>query len=110
MAQIRDRLREIGGDAAVTADTLEELSPSSLVITLASIRRAREHATLAEALLTEYEVGSFLIGRPDMAEGIRAQLVDKDFSPVWSPAAIDEVPADLVEQALAHRASTPLWA
>ena len=31
---------------------------------------------------------------PDMAEGIRALLVDKDKDPTWSPARLEDVSAE----------------
>ncbi|WP_040167136.1 enoyl-CoA hydratase/isomerase family protein [Microbacterium gorillae] len=109
VAEIIARLREIGGAAAAAADTLEELSPSSLVVTLAAIRAARSNPDLSAVLEQEFHLGAFLGGRPDMPEGIRAQLVDKDRNPSWSPATIADVPADLGETALAFRGPRPLW-
>ena len=38
---------------------------------------------------------------PDFAEGIRAQLVDKDRSPSWQPATIAQVPDAMVEACFA---------
>lgn len=35
--------------------------------------------------------------RPDLREGIRARLIDKDQSPSWSFASVAEVPEDVVE-------------
>jgi enoyl-CoA hydratase len=32
-----------------------------------------------------------MINHPDYAEGIRAQLVDKDNNPVWQPGTIEEI-------------------
>jgi len=32
-----------------------------------------------------------LMHRPDLAEGIRAQVIDKDRNPHWSPAVISDV-------------------
>jgi len=103
------RLREIGGEAAATADLLDELSPTSLAVTLSSIRAAREANDLRAVLEQEFHLGAFLSARPDMAEGIRAQLVDKDRSPAWSPATIAELPDGLGEEALAFRAPTALF-
>ena len=47
--------------------------------------------------------------QPDLVEGIRAQLVDKDRSPRWNPAPGQELPADLLDQAYGFTPPTPLW-
>ena len=47
--------------------------------------------------------------QPDLVEGIRAQLVDKDRNPQWNPAAIDAVSAETVASAFAHTPPMPLW-
>lgn len=109
VAEIIARLDELEGDAAQAADTLRELSPSSLAITLTSIRAARYASGLRSVLEQEYNLAAFLMRRPDMAEGIRAQLVDKTRDPAWSPASIDEVETGLGERALQYRATPALW-
>jgi enoyl-CoA hydratase len=108
---IIERLRERPEPAAsVTADTLEQLSPTALTVTLAAVRRARELPDLRAALAQEYGlVMWFASTQPDLLEGIRAQLVDKDRSPRWAPASLDEVAPDLVAQAFGHRPAAPLW-
>ncbi len=42
--------------------------------------------------------------RPDLAEGIRALLVDKDKAPVWSFKSAGEVPEEVIE-----RHFEPVW-
>jgi enoyl-CoA hydratase len=108
---ITERLRERPEPAAsVTADTLEQLSPTALTVTLAAVRRSRELPDLRAALAQEYGlVMWFASTQPDLLEGIRAQLVDKDRSPRWAPASLDEVAPDLVAQAFGHRPAAPLW-
>jgi enoyl-CoA hydratase len=51
----------------------------------------------------------FASTQPDLLEGIRAQLVDKDRSPRWAPASLAEVDLDLVAQAFRHRPAAALW-
>lgn len=109
VADIMDRLRELGGDAAQTADVMTELSPSSLAVTLASVRAARELPSIREVLQQELHIGAFLGARPDMAEGIRAQVVDKDRNPAWSPATVADLPPTLGDEALAFRSPYVLW-
>jgi len=98
-------------EASATADTLDELSPTSLVVTLAAVRAARALPGLRAALAQEYGLVLWIAAtQPDLAEGIRAQLVDKDRSPRWQPAALADVDAGLADAALAHRPDPALWA
>ena len=53
------------------------------------MRRARELPGLRDALAQEYGlVMWFATTQPDLAEGIRAQVIDKDRSPRWQPATL----------------------
>ncbi|MDQ0770783.1 enoyl-CoA hydratase [Pseudarthrobacter defluvii] len=76
--------------AAAAADTIEAKSPTSVKVTLASLRRAAA-LTLDEALAQEYRTGLRFLQGPDFREGIRAQVVDKDRNPQWKPATLAEV-------------------
>lgn len=96
--------------AAATADLLAELSPTGLAVTLDAVRSARALPDLRAALAQEYGlVLWFATTQPDLPEGIRAQLVDKDRSPRWNPASLADLPADLGARALAFVPETPLW-
>ncbi|MEO5313907.1 enoyl-CoA hydratase/isomerase family protein [Pseudarthrobacter sp. CC12] len=77
-------------DATAAADTIEAKSPTSVKVTLASLRRAAK-LTLDEALAQEYRAGLRFLAGPDFREGIRAQVVDKDRNPQWKPATLAEV-------------------
>lgn len=109
--EIVERLRARPEPAAsATADVLEKLSPTSLAVTLAAIRSARELPGLRAALAQEYAlVLWFATTQPDLVEGIRAQLVDKDRNPRWQPATIAELAPDTAASALAYQPSVPLW-
>lgn len=97
-------------DAAATADLLGELSPTGLAVTLAAIRRARELPGLRAALAQEYGlVMWFATTQPDLPEGIRAQVIDKDRSPRWQPATLADLPAGVEASALSFRPDVPLW-
>ncbi|MGW5876217.1 enoyl-CoA hydratase/isomerase family protein [Nocardiopsis terrae] len=90
--EIVARLRAHGDpEAAKAAETIEGKSPTSVKTTLAALRRARGLATLEEVLEQEYRVSTAALAWPDLVEGIRAQVVDKDRRPRWSPAALAEV-------------------
>ncbi|MEE2523475.1 enoyl-CoA hydratase/isomerase family protein [Pseudarthrobacter sp. J75] len=95
--EIVHRLEAAGGEAAEAAATITAKSPTSVKVTLASIRRARE-LTLAQALQQEYRVGLKCLSGADFREGIRAQVVDKDRNPKWNPPSLHEVTAADVER------------
>ena len=97
-------------EATATADLLAELSPTGLAVTLEAVRRARDLPDLRAALAQEYGlVLWFATTQPDLTEGIRAQLVDKDRSPRWRPATIAELAPDAAAPAFTYEPTTPLW-
>ena len=71
------------------AATLRAKSPTTLAVTLRTLREPLP--TLDEALHREYRVSLRCVRGHDMAEGIRAQVIDKDRNPAWNPADIDAV-------------------
>ncbi|QNE73347.1 enoyl-CoA hydratase/isomerase family protein [Streptomyces finlayi] len=90
--EIIDRLNGSGVTAAKeTAETLLAKSPTALKVTLAAVRRARRLDSLEAALDQEYRVSSRAFTAPDLVEGVRAQIIDKDRDPRWHPAALADV-------------------
>ncbi|MFC9363191.1 enoyl-CoA hydratase/isomerase family protein, partial [Rhodococcus sp. NPDC057014] len=73
-------------------------SPTACAVTLTSLRRARVAGSLEEVLNEEFRVSVACLGSADLVEGIRAQVVDKDRNPRWSPATLDDVTDDVVAQ------------
>ncbi|CAN6890558.1 unnamed protein product [Brassica oleracea var. botrytis] len=72
---------------------LKRSSPTGLKITLRSIREGRKQ-TLSDCLKKEFRITINILRStisPDVYEGIRALTIDKDSSPKWSPATLDEV-------------------
>lgn len=97
-------------EAQATAETLSALTPTGLAVTLAAVRSARQLPDLRAALAQEYGlVMWFATSQPDLVEGIRAQLIDKDRSPAWHPATFADLPSDIGAQALAYRPDVALW-
>ncbi|MEU5420955.1 enoyl-CoA hydratase/isomerase family protein [Streptomyces sp. NPDC001407] len=90
--EILARLRDSGvPEAKEAAEAIGSKSPTALKVTLAALRRARRLATLDEVLDQEYRVSCASLSDPDLVEGIRAQVVDKDRRPRWHPATLAEV-------------------
>ncbi|MFC7449558.1 enoyl-CoA hydratase/isomerase family protein [Rhodococcus daqingensis] len=100
-------------DAAYSADTVEEIverlqaadvpeaakaaeqvlakSPVAQKVTLRSLRHARTLGSLEAVLDEEFRVSVAALASHDLVEGIRAQVVDKDRNPAWSPATLADV-------------------
>ncbi len=76
--------------AQAQAATLRKMSPTSCKLTLRALREGAR-ADIAEALRTEYRIVCAIKHGHDFFEGVRAQLVDKDRNPQWSPATLAEV-------------------
>ncbi|MFF8618433.1 enoyl-CoA hydratase/isomerase family protein [Streptomyces sp. NPDC015350] len=90
--EIVDRLRNSGVPAAEqAAGTILAKSPTALKVTLAALRRARGLGNLEAVLDQEYRTSCTAFTRPDLVEGVRAQIIDKDRSPRWNPATLADV-------------------
>ncbi|MBD8078745.1 enoyl-CoA hydratase/isomerase family protein [Cellulosimicrobium arenosum] len=114
VAEIVERLRteESDGDvdAGAEADALATLSPTATTVTLAAVRSARRLPDLRAALAQEYGLVSWFVDtQPDLVEGIRAQVVDKDRDPAWQPATLADVDESVADEALAYEPAEPLW-
>ncbi|HEX7661020.1 MAG TPA: enoyl-CoA hydratase/isomerase family protein [Pseudonocardiaceae bacterium] len=87
-----------GGDAAVAAaKEIETKSPTALKVALRALRRAAALPDLETVLAQEYRISRRAFASAEFAEGIRAQIVDKDRSPHWSPATLADVDDSLVD-------------
>lgn len=98
--EILDRLRASGVNAARdAASTIDAQSPSAVLTTFEAVTRAREFTSLEQALNQEFRAELHLAIAPDFAEGVRAQLIDKDRQPRWSPASMSEVDPAVIQAA-----------
>ncbi|MFC6009456.1 enoyl-CoA hydratase/isomerase family protein [Nocardia lasii] len=89
--QIVEALRAADSpEATKAAEDLLSKSPIALKATLRALRNARE-LSLAGALNVEFRITVAALSTHDLAEGIRAQVIDKDRTPHWSPATLAEV-------------------
>ncbi|XP_022856166.1 probable 3-hydroxyisobutyryl-CoA hydrolase 2 [Olea europaea var. sylvestris] len=83
-----------------TLQSLKKASPTSLKISLRSIREGRLQG-LGKCLLREYGlVWTIMRGEinKDFFEGCRAILLDKDKNPKWEPAKLEQVTEDMVDR------------
>ncbi|MEU9702200.1 enoyl-CoA hydratase/isomerase family protein [Streptomyces sp. NPDC047981] len=102
--EIVDRLLDSGvTEAKETAATLLTRSPTALKVTLEALRRARRLDSLEAVLAMEFRLSHTALGSADLVEGIRAQVIDKDRSPRWTPATLAEVTPGHVAAYFAER-------
>jgi len=93
--------------AREAAAVIRSKSPTAVTVALAAVRAGAD-ADLSGALQNEWRVGHRFLGDHDFAEGIRAQLIDKDRAPDWRPARLEEVVPGVAEAYLAPLPGLPL--
>lgn len=94
LAALGDR----GGDqAAKAAELISSRSPVALAVTLEAVRRAGTLTSLEDVLRQEFRTSCASLRSHDLVEGIRAQLIDKDRNPKWSPPSSEAVTTADVE-------------
>lgn len=83
------------------ATTFAAGSPGSVRLSHTLLARAR-YLSLADTFRMEYIASLHCCAGQDFREGIRALLIDKDKSPRWRPAALEQATADWVRRFLAQ--------
>jgi enoyl-CoA hydratase len=89
------------------AAIIRRMSPTSCKLTLAGLRLGAG-ADIEDALVTEYRMVCEIRNGHDFFEGVRAQLIDKDRKPLWSPARLADVSDDDVARYLVEPESGDL--
>ncbi|MFZ1178373.1 MAG: enoyl-CoA hydratase/isomerase family protein [Mycobacterium sp.] len=97
VASLRAHQGNGAGPAQDAANLIATRSPIALSVALEAVRRAAKLETLEDVLVQDYRVSSASARSHDLVEGIRAQLVDKDRNPRWSPATLAGVTAAEVD-------------
>lgn len=85
------RITSYGGDDAwlkKAAATLAAGSPTTIGL-IWELRRRAKHLSLAQVFRLELIVAVQCAMHPDLPEGVRALLIDKDNKPRWTPATIE---------------------
>jgi enoyl-CoA hydratase len=81
--------------AKETRASLMRMSPTSLKVTHWQMTVGRAYG-VEQALVLEYRLTQHFMNGPDFFEGVRAVLVDRDQSPNWRPARLEDVSEELV--------------
>ncbi|XP_077244942.1 3-hydroxyisobutyryl-CoA hydrolase 1-like [Tasmannia lanceolata] len=85
---------------ATTIQSLKKASPTSLKISLRSIREGRLQS-IDQCLIREYRMCCHVLRRDvskDFFEGCRALLLDKDKNPKWEPSKLEMVSDEMVDK------------
>lgn len=82
------------------AERIQGNSPLAVATAIEVVRAARDEDQLRGALEREHRAAAFLMSHPDLAEGIRARIIDKDGAPHWSPADPGEVDVEAIRAIL----------
>ena len=85
------------GPANDAANLIMTRSPISVSVALEAVRRAAKLDTLEDVLRQEYRTSCGSLRSHDLVEGIRAQVIDKDRNPKWSPPSLAAVTAADIE-------------
>ncbi|MEU8542556.1 enoyl-CoA hydratase/isomerase family protein [Streptomyces sp. NPDC048717] len=89
---IVQRLTDSGiPEAKETATVLLGRAPTALKAALTAVRGVRHLDSLEAALNIEFRLSCGAFASPDLVEGIRAQVVDKDREPRWRPPTLGAV-------------------
>ena len=95
---IIERLRaSLHPSARATVEAVASKSPLALAVTLESLRRVKSLPSLERALEQEFRVSVHAFAGHDFTEGVRAQVIEKDRTPHWLPATLDDVSATQVD-------------
>jgi enoyl-CoA hydratase/carnithine racemase len=76
--------------AEETFKTLKKMSPTSLKLTFEQMKRGHG-LDFDHVMQMEFRMVRRVMEGHDFFEGVRAQIIDKDRNPHWSPAALDAV-------------------
>jgi enoyl-CoA hydratase len=106
-------LRDLAGDggdwASAQLQALAGKSPQTLKVAFRQLQLGAEASSFAENMAMEYRIGARVVQRHDFLEGVRAVIIDKDNSPVWRPARVEDVDDDLIDQIFAPLPGSEEW-
>ncbi len=89
--------------------TLRQRSPLSCKVSLKLLLDGATMPTFEDEMRQEYAVVTRIVQRPDIVEGVRAVIVDKDHAPKWNPATPDAVSDHMIDRIFAPLSAADEW-
>jgi enoyl-CoA hydratase/carnithine racemase len=88
---------DAGEFASRTLGAMKKKSPLMMCVTLSQLQRAAT-MDIADCLRMERTMVRRCFEQGEVIEGVRALAIDKDHSPRWNPATLEEVSVSMVER------------
>ncbi len=98
-----------GAWAGAQRDTLRQRSPLSCKVSLKLLLDGATMPTFEDEMRQEYAVVTRIVQRPDIVEGVRAVIVDKDHAPRWDPATPQAVSDHMIDRIFAPLDAGDEW-
>jgi enoyl-CoA hydratase len=103
-------LRADGSDwAQAQLAALDTKSPQTMKVALRQLAQASCLTRFVDNMAMEYDLACRIIARPDIVEGVRALIVDKDNQPRWNPPTVEAVTDQLVDAIFAPLPEGERW-
>ncbi|KFD27824.1 enoyl-CoA hydratase/isomerase family protein [Sphingobium yanoikuyae] len=103
-------LRADGSDWALAQlAALDTKSPQTMKVALRQLAQASRLTRFVDNMAMEYDLACRIIARPDIVEGVRALIVDKDNQPRWNPPTVEAVTDQLVDAIFAPLPEGERW-
>ncbi len=88
---------------------LRQRAPLSCKVSLKLLLDGRTMPTFEDEMRQEYAVATHIVQRPDIVEGVRAVIVDKDHAPRWNPATPEDVSDHMIDRIFAPLDAADEW-
>lgn len=108
--EILSALEADGSDwAQAQLATLRQRSPLSCKVSLKLLLDGATMPTFEDEMRQEYAVVTRIVQRPDIVEGVRAVIIDKDHAPKWDPATPAAVTDHMIDRIFAPLGEADEW-
>ncbi|WP_315761204.1 enoyl-CoA hydratase/isomerase family protein [Sphingomonas sp. Y38-1Y] len=110
LEEILDALENDDSDfAREQRKLLATKSPQAMKVSLKLLLDGRAMPTFEDEMRQEFAVACHVVQRPDIVEGVRAVIVDKDHAPRWDPATPEAVSDHLIDRIFAPLSPDDEW-